>query len=534
MFLQDVEEHKGDEDLMFASYDVVSEQIVYDHPTQVVIDKHFSGEVVEITNPAERDRWTEDSDPFGRSERAVAVSRENLDPRRAILSDGIDPQSEDAAKFVMTECPRYVPKKLRKKKGGLLGLMTACATIKRSNPEEDEEKDDEDEGNRSNLVSVVATPDHQLYCARAPVTPGGAINWGHGANNRGLYDQMILCPATRLCQLEDDTAIRMIAIAEGGVHVPHNSSTAALIQTLLEAVSGPTMSEQIAFVEVFGFWLGDGFLEFKDGKPRCIAFSQHKPHDIQFITERLERLGVEYQSSSMDTGAGYDGTYMMHNIEVTDPRWMAFYFLEYEHKYKCSKNYKKPRYTLELDHVQPQYDKDWYDNGSTDDEEEDQAMETESHDTTDEGLVRTVQTIRAIVDGSFRFGDNLDFDNNVDQDSVDTYGRVPMVPTKPSTDVVDMQVDRVTTLFGLSRSRETPDLADRGDLNDNSQEESESSAAGSKMTDTDYEANQIYLRPTAEQKLEPPPSPTMSSVTATSRKLSDDTNLDHGRALSVW
>ena len=210
-------------------------------------------------------------------------------------------------------------------------------------------------------------------------------------------------------------------------------------------------------------------------------------------------------------------------------RKRSSFFLEYEHKYTRSKNYKRPRYTSDLDHVQPEYDKDWYDNGSTDDEEEDQAMETESHDTTNEKVMRTVETIRTIVDGSYRFGGDLDFDNNVDQDSVDTYGRVPMVPTKRSTDVVDMQVDRITTLFGLSR--ETPDLTTRGYFDKAFQEDDASTDAGSAMLDTDQWAGMEI--PRGEEKLEQPPSP-MSSVTATSRKLSDDTNLDTGRALSVW
>lgn len=79
MFLKDVEAHKGDLDLKFASYLHSSKQLVYEHPKAVVVqDGNGEEELIEFGSQVERERWAPGADIYGRSPNGTSPAFCNL------------------------------------------------------------------------------------------------------------------------------------------------------------------------------------------------------------------------------------------------------------------------------------------------------------------------------------------------------------------------------------------------------------------------------------------------------------------------
>jgi len=115
-----------------------------------------------------------------------------------------------------------------------------------------------------------------------------------------------------------DAAFRMLGCAPNGIS--HEGDT-------LTMPFGVSSSEWMAvFLEVYGYWLGDGSLQFKAGTGTdVVMFTIVKPQDVEWLVASLDSMGVAYKFWGRDS---YE-----KRIAVVDPAWIALFHNEYRTKY---------------------------------------------------------------------------------------------------------------------------------------------------------------------------------------------------------
>lgn len=91
-----------------------------------------------------------------------------------------------------------------------------------------------------------------------------------------------------------------------------------------------------AFIELFGYWLGDGWLE---GHNARVAFGPVKAHDVDYIVSLIERIGLpQTETISVDKTGYWKAKNLtksgQRNIYITGNKWWSFFASEYGKKYK--------------------------------------------------------------------------------------------------------------------------------------------------------------------------------------------------------
>ena len=114
--------------------------------------------------------------------------------------------------------------------------------------------------------------------------------------------------------------ISMQVAAPGGIEV--STEAEAELARELQTQLGIEGNDKIdAFIELYGFWLGDGTLR-SERNERCsgVDFALVKVHDNEWIEATLKLLGVVYTV--------YDDR-EQNVISVCDPRWCDYFNSEY-------------------------------------------------------------------------------------------------------------------------------------------------------------------------------------------------------------
>jgi DNA-directed RNA polymerase II subunit RPB2 len=285
MFLKDIEACDR-EALRIASYDMDSKEIVYEPMNELIVNPYKTRTMIEMTQYAESYRWGENSDPYGRSPATRA---------RASKS------SSEIMDYTLTGKPK-------------------------------------EENIHSNFVSLVMTPKHQVIYKTGKSgqrksherAGDNYVIWNgyeKTSNNRAIRKRYENPYETHLASemMSDDPnkVIKMMASASNGIR--------------LETVEMPFVDdlhlendEQItAFLELYGYWLGYGSLNFK---PNTIVFTVVKKHDIKWLYDQFDILQL---SSNTRT----DKNDYQYTIEVKTPSWVDYFHSEYKTKYHKSGNF---------------------------------------------------------------------------------------------------------------------------------------------------------------------------------------------------
>jgi len=136
------------------------------------------------------------------------------------------------------------------------------------------------------------------------------------------------------------TKYRMITTAAAGLATPMNvialSDTDA--QSPVAALGLCTEDELAAFLELFGYWLGDGSMTH-DARPgqtsqNAVTFKPRKMRDRPYLRTLMHRLnlkcGQDYSSSETELYLG---------VQITNSRWFALFDHEFGVKYRKSRFY---------------------------------------------------------------------------------------------------------------------------------------------------------------------------------------------------
>lgn len=191
------------------------------------------------------------------------------------------------------------------------------------------ERESANEG-RSNHVSLRVTPEHDMYVLRGNYSNTlGGVSW---ASTRPRGDGGAQGPAiikdpwkeTAGSLLTDDAmaCIRLTASAINGSGDARPDDVTALLASSLKLSNTAQVD---AFLELFGFWLGDGSLK----STHCrVTFTQRKETDKTLLRKLLPACGlaadewVEYRNSDNTS------TFLVKRAD-----WWEFFWAEYKSEY---------------------------------------------------------------------------------------------------------------------------------------------------------------------------------------------------------
>ena len=192
---------------------------------------------------------------------------------------------------------------------------------------------------KSYHVSLRVTPDHDMYVQQGNVTADGSrTHWtktgGRTAPHRKMPAQDLLpeeckCPAAQPGELDcahRRAHVRMLACAEEGYAPQATSKRLAVLAALhLDATQFP------AFIELLGFWLGDGTLEYHGSGGGYVTFSQVKQADIAWLRRTFNELGLKRPQHWLFNNNG--GLSRQTQLRIKKPAWFAFFDKEFGAKY---------------------------------------------------------------------------------------------------------------------------------------------------------------------------------------------------------
>ena len=197
----------------------------------------------------------------------------------------------------------------------------------------------------ANRVTIRTTPDHRIYvqpCTqneqryadRSPV----ALQCMTAQELAPGYKCNCASVAGRICP-HGFSHYRMITGAVSGLHASAN--VIALSdqgrESPVAALGLSTADELDAFLELFGFWLGDGTMQYEanGGSVDGVAFCQRKDRDDKYVRCLIERLRLP-QSQWRDN---YNKKYRSHIYYITDRRWFSYFDTAFGAKYQGSARY---------------------------------------------------------------------------------------------------------------------------------------------------------------------------------------------------
>ena len=159
------------------------------------------------------------------------------------------------------------------------------------------------------------------------VTPEHAVFTQHGkwqGNNQWLWSAFGGQQAGTAAPTQSSTAIRMLTRAAGG-GTPETDESAVERELLaMFGVSGTAACD--AFLELYGFWLGDGSLDVHNQR---VVFISYKEDDVAWLRATLPKTGLPadswYENPQKETG-----------VRFAIGPWFAPFFDEYADKYTVS------------------------------------------------------------------------------------------------------------------------------------------------------------------------------------------------------
>jgi len=295
-----------DPGLQFASYVPKLKQLVYEHPVRVIVKAAgVAKDVVEITDHLERFRWSKDTtNPYNASDTRRASTKRNRHFEAFKTKQEVHPELEDyfpQQQLLDSDFDELLEQNYDKDND------VECATLR-----------------RSTRVSIVATANHEIYAMPCRVRR-------HEIQDAARFRKY---KATNLAMLEKEACFKLEAHAEEGAYVPVESETTKFTAALFDGLGLDTEEKVIAFLEIYGCWLGGGDLQFRSsGVPYCVEFLQMKPCQHNFLLERLRVCDVDNEFYSC---LPYDDGKCWQRIRVFEPRWLPLFFGEYWTKHESA------------------------------------------------------------------------------------------------------------------------------------------------------------------------------------------------------
>ena len=194
------------------------------------------------------------------------------------------------------------------------------------------------EGANANRLTVRTTPEHHMYVQ--PCMESEQRTSGPSPIALRKMTALELTPGFQ-CRCDTDglqcphgySHYRMYTGAAGGLQTPADviSLTNTDPQSPVVALGLHSEDELNAFLELFGFWLGDGSLAHirNGGGIEAVTFSQYEDRDCEYLSGLIERLGL----TAKECRYWRDVKGRTRPCSITARRWFRFFDAEYGIKY---------------------------------------------------------------------------------------------------------------------------------------------------------------------------------------------------------
>lgn len=185
-------------------------------------------------------------------------------------------------------------------------------------------------------LSVLATPGHDMYLQIGRDTADcPATKWKSSS-----YEKV---KASEVADGDDSTVARFLTHASCGIKKPlavsPRSTVAddadlqakvddALRLPFMSALGLSTEAQATAFLELYGYWLGDGTIQGAAGincKP-SVTFAPRKDADQQWLDARLAALGLRPE---VDFVHVYVSEARRHRFQIISPAWTDYFTAQY-------------------------------------------------------------------------------------------------------------------------------------------------------------------------------------------------------------
>ena len=166
-------------------------------------------------------------------------------------------------------------------------------------------------------VSLAPTDNHRMYVRLGPTNSSreGCSEWkGRAQPVLAIHSAADVLAAG---QADPSTVAQFVASFAKGAQV-----TAEPLP-FVAALGLRTEDEIDAFLELYGYWLGSGWLAF--GCAPCVCFGLAKEHDWEYLDGLLARLPVSFQRQQSSAEA-------QRVVAIFSPAWVAAFAEEYHHK----------------------------------------------------------------------------------------------------------------------------------------------------------------------------------------------------------
>ena len=186
--------------------------------------------------------------------------------------------------------------------------------------------DGEENDMASNGVSLLVTEDHDMYAKKGKyygegVTWDGVQKGPRGASRRVAKDY----EKVKASQLFEADAIKFIGKASGGIE--HDGTRFGDVWRL-----AGSPKKYMAFLELYGYWLGDGCLRFGGNS---VEMSPAKKVDDEWLRERFATLelvqGVDYTYNVI--GGQNETRPIRYRWSIINQEWFDLFCQEYGNKY---------------------------------------------------------------------------------------------------------------------------------------------------------------------------------------------------------
>ena len=194
----------------------------------------------------------------------------------------------------------------------------------------------------SGHLSLRVTPDHRMYVQMGHEDEQGNVQWsGMHSGPTGQQRRRVECPpairsASSLlsaCDCPPAAAgepdcrhrralVRFQPCADNG-HWPEQPRWDVQLdaQTALDL----TDAQLPCFLELFGFWVGQGSLSYEG--QGAIVFARVRESERAWLSEMFAKVGVS--PSYLHEQTASRGSVVVQSAVITDPRWFAFFDREY-------------------------------------------------------------------------------------------------------------------------------------------------------------------------------------------------------------
>lgn len=184
-------------------------------------------------------------------------------------------------------------------------------------------------GSHASHFSIRVTAGHRIFVQTGAVR-GGSVECDCSRDRKRIDKPHRVMTAQEI--VDKPVPTRWLSFAANGLDGDSSVVTAELSKLGLN-----TSEQQTAFLELYGFWLGDGTMLYDSGN-QCVQFSLKKQDDIEFIRERLSSCGLQLGRDFVENNEDSRG---LVTFRIQDARWFEYFDREYGVKYRHSQYYNE-------------------------------------------------------------------------------------------------------------------------------------------------------------------------------------------------